>query len=830
MEHMIITTLPQGVNPPSTSVDASRLSDSGEPVSCAEGESELPNTSTSSIRRSQKIRPRRTFKLGTINIQTMIRVGKLKQVLDAMREHGIGILALQETRFRDEDTVESEGYVILKGKPGIKMKQQPFMFGTAFIVDRSFLSSVIDWKGIAELEMQVHRINISGRVWEDVCARYQSWFENSDSTSFDTSDFEEILGGLDESTFQNDCIYQSVLKFWVKGDKFDSVFKLKQKEILDTITKKFNDSKPKNILEDVSTLLSGVQWGPNGTVTGARATILNWMVKKSDNSSSEWELEFLKNILHTERELPKGMKIFAVCTRSYKDVLGQVLENNKTILFAGFSLIILYVIIMLGRCNLIQQRIVLSLLGVLVVGKSIAASYGICFYMGFFWGPLHPILPFLLLGVGVDNTYVIVQCLHNLQGKEKMDIPERIGRALQQAGVSITVTSLTDILAFAVGTSTVMPFLRSFCVFASVGILCLYVFEIFFFVSCLAVDERRILDNRDCFFIRHNDWTPNECSQRNIQQVIFTKYVAPTMMKTPVKVIILLTAVIIFSINVWCTLQVERKFDPIWYLNQDSYPIKFNQKLNEYFPQYGKRAGIYMAGINFYEEKDALDELASHLESNPFINKGTLDVWYKAFDKWLIMRRFEPESDDEYKQYLIEFLLLTTEGQAYIKDLRFKNFLSTEYNITAAQIPIQYIVINTTAEQVLAMDSVNQIIKSYNYSNEDQKIVAFSPDYVAWTANKIIGQELLRNLGLTLVAVIVVTIILIQNLQTAFWVNCCVVFTVVDLIGSMYWLNLTIEISTSLMVLLCAGLAVDYAAHIGHEFTRLQGSKNGKLS
>jgi len=95
---------------------------------------------------------------------------------------------------------------------------------------------------------------------------------------------------------------------------------------------------------------------------------------------------------------------------------------------------------------------------------------------------------------------------------------------------------------------------------------------------------------------------------------------------------------------------------------------------------------------------------------------------------------------------------------------------------------------------------------------------------------QIIGDELHRNLGLTICAVAIVTLILIQNLQTSFWVLCCVIFTVVDVVGSMYWLGLTIEISTSIMILLCAGLAVDYSAHIGNEFMRLQGTKDGTLS
>ncbi|GLH15775.1 Protein of unknown function [Gryllus bimaculatus] len=117
-----------------------------------------------------------------------------------------------------------------------------------------------------------------------------------------------------------------------------------------------------------------------------------------------------------------GLSVSDTSYFSYKDVLGQVLQNNITVLFAGFSLIILYVIIMLGRCNMVEQRILLSLLGVSVIGQSILASYGLCFYMGFFWGPLHPVLPFLLLGVGVDNIYVLVQVSYNVFSLENSEL------------------------------------------------------------------------------------------------------------------------------------------------------------------------------------------------------------------------------------------------------------------------------------------------------------------------------------------------------------------------------------------------------------------------
>jgi Niemann-Pick C1 protein len=137
-----------------------------------------------------------------------------------------------------------------------------------------------------------------------------------------------------------------------------------------------------------------------------------------------------------------------------------------------------------------------------------------------------------------------------------MDVAERIGRTLKYAGASITVTSLTDIVAFAVGTTTVryninlafplslmhfifqvMPSLKSFCFFASMGIFFLYIFVVTFFVSCVAVDEYRIQSKRDgCICIQHNNWKPNSCSQRDFQKLFFGKVFSPILLKPPVKV------------------------------------------------------------------------------------------------------------------------------------------------------------------------------------------------------------------------------------------------------------------------------------------------------
>ena len=52
--------------------------------------------------------------------------------------------------------------------------------------------------------------------------------------------------------------------------------------------------------------------------------------------------------------------------------------------------------------------------------------------------------------------FVIVQAVENLSVTEqKLPIHQRIGKAMRHAGVSITVTSVTDMAAFLIGSTSV---------------------------------------------------------------------------------------------------------------------------------------------------------------------------------------------------------------------------------------------------------------------------------------------------------------------------------------------------------------------------------------
>ena len=69
---------------------------------------------------------------------------------------------------------------------------------------------------------------------------------------------------------------------------------------------------------------------------------------------------------------------------------------------------------------------------------------------------LLPIIFSNFFSIGVDDIYVIVQAVDNLsQDEKKLPANERVAKAMKHAGVSITVTSVTDMAALLISSTTV---------------------------------------------------------------------------------------------------------------------------------------------------------------------------------------------------------------------------------------------------------------------------------------------------------------------------------------------------------------------------------------
>ena len=173
------------------------------------------------------------------------------------------------------------------------------------------------------------------------------------------------------------------------------------------------------------------------------------------------------------------------------------INHDFSLIFGAIILVAVYTILFLGSFSPIHCRCVVALTGLFTIVLAYTSGFGVMYLLGSESTGVHQLMPFLLIGVGVDDMFVMCNAVD--QTDLKKSAKERIHDTLGHAGPAITITSLTNCLAFAFGGTTSLPALRSFCLFASMCIFMLFFLVMSIFLSVVIWDTRRVENKtREC--------------------------------------------------------------------------------------------------------------------------------------------------------------------------------------------------------------------------------------------------------------------------------------------------------------------------------------------
>ena len=156
---------------------------------------------------------------------------------------------------------------------------------------------------------------------------------------------------------------------------------------------------------------------------------------------------------------------------SYSSENRRVVIGDVPVLGAAFIVMLVYLSLTLGKLNCILARPLISIGSLLTTICALIIGFGIGSGLGIELNTIVMVVPFILLGVGVDDEIIIVETLDRtkLPDSDEPQHDKRLAMAMQHAGLSITLTSLSSIVAFAVGSFVDMPGITSFCSFASLS-------------------------------------------------------------------------------------------------------------------------------------------------------------------------------------------------------------------------------------------------------------------------------------------------------------------------------------------------------------------------
>ncbi|KAF7810729.1 NPC intracellular cholesterol transporter 1-like [Senna tora] len=219
-----------------------------------------------------------------------------------------------------------------------------------------------------------------------------------------------------------------------------------------------------------------------------------------------WEKAFIK--LAKEELLPMVKSSNLTLSFSAEISIEEELKRESTAdvitILVSYLLMFAYISVTLGDTPhlstfYISSKVLLGLSGIVLVMLSVLGSVGFFSVIGVKSTLIiMEVIPFLVLAVGVDNMCILVHAMK--RQSTSLPIEERICNALGEVGPSITLASISEILAFAVGSFISMPACRVFSMFAALAVLLDFLLQITAFVALVTLDFMRAEDNRiDCF-------------------------------------------------------------------------------------------------------------------------------------------------------------------------------------------------------------------------------------------------------------------------------------------------------------------------------------------
>ena len=586
----------------------------------------------------------------------------------------------------------------------------------------------------------------------------------------------------------------------------------------------------------LGSIVGGTTKDASGAITAASAIRVGFLTKLHEKivggeSVDERGDEFEQALLNLFYKGVPGLDISFIVSRSFGDEFGQTIEGDLTLLQVAFILILSFAALMLSKWDegCVGSRVSVTFAGVLAIGMAIGASYGLCSMMGLFYSPLMNVLPFLLLGVGVDDMFVIVNAYDHVD--KSLDLPTKMGKTMATAGASITVTSLTDIFAFLIGSNTSLPALRNFCFYAAIGILFDFFFQVTWFVAWLTIDEWRRQSSRPdclcCMKIPANACCAC-CNTRPNGKTRMATFMGDTLggalTKKPVKIFVIAFFAAIAAGGFAGCAMMKIEADVNDFIPPGSYIKDWIDDSDAHFRALGESISVYSRNteVNTAEGAAMMTAASAAFEKDPYVAASSVESWIDSFNT-------HRNSTGAFT-YASLYAWINGGGASFEGDIVWRNETNNVPNegVISTRLRGNHVKSESSDGKVKSMDSLRGSLAGVP-NNGDGKVFAYSSAWLNYEQYKAIEVEAIRNISTTMAVMVVIIALLIVTPSAVLVVCLCLCLIIINIIGYMHFWDLTMDSVTIIMLVIALGLAVDYSAHIGRAFMETQGTPDERL-
>ncbi|KAI1891334.1 hypothetical protein AGOR_G00142730 [Albula goreensis] len=242
-----------------------------------------------------------------------------------------------------------------------------------------------------------------------------------------------------------------------------------------------------NNIGGVKTNLSNIQ--------SAEAVRLNYFLSESNRTLTDlWLTAFIEKFSSKPDTELKTVSVSFFTSISRQKELETSSKSVVRFFSVTYFLAITFSIISCMRLDNVRSKVWVASVGVVSAGLAVLSSFGLLLLCGMPFAMTVASSPFLILGIGVDDMFIMISCWQRTAVCHRVE--ERMADTYREAAVSITITTLTDVLAFYIGLMTPFRSVQSFCMYTATAVLFCYVYNITFFGAFMALNGRREAGDR----------------------------------------------------------------------------------------------------------------------------------------------------------------------------------------------------------------------------------------------------------------------------------------------------------------------------------------------
>ncbi|XP_023219811.1 patched domain-containing protein 3-like [Centruroides sculpturatus] len=569
--------------------------------------------------------------------------------------------------------------------------------------------------------------------------------------------------------------------------------------------------------------LGGVFIDKNNLVRDFKAVRLIYQLdsgtEEKNQISSRWENEVLAKLSNLK---------FKYIKFSY--VVGDTFDNEVNTISQKFW----YLTLILGALMVcfsalsscsrgVASKPLLGIAACLSAFISTASAFGLLLYCGMEYFDINMAIPFLMLGIGIDDSFVLLSAWRRTDSND--EVKKRMSDSYSEAAVSVSVTSITNILAFCTCLITPYRVVRIFGTYCAVSLVFDYIYQIFFFGGIMALEGYREKRNLHPLFLFPLKPIISDANERNSQELYIMAFLRDVAGKYLQKLYIKILLAVIYTCylagGIYCLKYIEQGLDYKKIFPYTSYAVPFTLDHYEYFTLHPHRIQIVINQTLDYSDvqtqKD-VESLLNTFETAPFISGYlTTECWLREYLSFsesalskLVFKGYNLNNSYEFVDGLKNVFLNVKSFRRFRKDIVF----NTEGDrIVASRCYILSYNIKDSSAEMTMLETVRKIADDSKF-----KVFVHDPYFVYYDQYLNVTTTCIQTVCLSALLVSLVLFLFIPNFTCTICVMLTVVSIEVCIVGYMSLWNVNVDTISMIILVMSAGFCVDYSAHITYAY------------